>query len=493
MTYDGPPARTRYAPSPTGYLHIGALRTVLFEWLWARHTSGQFLLRIEDTDRNRYVEGAEQQLKDSIRMMGLQWDEGPDVGGPYAPYKQSERLDIYKQYAEQLLASGHLYKCWCSSERLQQVNKEKQARKEPPGYDRHCRALSAEEKVAREASGEPYVVRIAVPLDGETVVNDLIRGPIVFQNALQNDAVMIKSDGFPTYHFAVVVDDHLMKITHAMRGDEWIATSPLHVLLYQFFGWEQPIWVHLPNVLGPDGKKYSKRHGATAVNEFIEKGYLVEALTNCLALVGWGYDETTEIMTRDELIERFDITRISASGGVLNIEKLNKFNGIYIRTLSPAELTDRILPYLQRGEIVGAPATDAERARIEELVPLIQERLVLLSEAPDLLRLFFERPENYDRALLVPKKLDLPTTRNALVSAAEVLSGADDWSVQALETRIRSLTEELGLKVGDFFMALRVATTGSKVSPPLFETMHALGRNETLARLENAIRSLGSD
>jgi glutamyl-tRNA synthetase len=332
-----------------------------------------------------------------------------------------------------------------------------------------------------------------VPLEGETVVQDLVRGPIVFQNALQNDAVMLKSDGFPTYHFAVVVDDHLMKITHAMRGDEWIATSPLHVLLYQFFGWEQPVWVHLPNVLGPDGKKYSKRHGATAVNEFIEKGYLVEALTNCLALVGWGYDETTEIMTRDELIERFDITRISASGGVLNIEKLNKFNGIYIRQLSPAELTDRILPYLQRAGIVGDPPTDAERARIEELVPLIQERLVLLGEAPDLLRLFFDRPEQYDHALLVPKKLDPPTTRNALVAAAEMLSGLDVWTVPTLEAKIRSLTEELGLKVGDFFMALRVATTGSKVSPPLFETLHALGRDETLARLENAIRSLGSD
>ncbi|HEY0605887.1 MAG TPA: glutamate--tRNA ligase [Herpetosiphonaceae bacterium] len=490
MTQTERPARTRFAPSPTGYVHIGSMRTILFEWLWARHTGGQFLLRIEDTDRNRFVEGAEEQLKESIRMMDLQWDEGPDVNGPFAPYKQSERLDIYHKHADELLVKGHLYKCWCTPERLQRVREEQQARKEPPGYDRHCRFLSAEERAAEEASGKPYVVRIAVPLEGETVVNDLIRGPITFQNALQNDLVMIKGDGFPTYHFAVVVDDHEMQITHAMRGDEWIPTSPIHVLLYQFFGWEQPVWVHVPQVLGTSGKKLSKRDGDTAITDYLEKGYLPEAITNFLALIGWGYDETTEIMTRDELIERFDLKKISPSGGVFNIEKLNKFNGIYIRQLSPGELTERILPYLQRDGLVGDPATDEQRAFIEQLVPLIQERLVVLSEAPELLRFFFHAPETYDQALLIPKKLDAATAQNALNASITALRELEDWSIAALETRLRALAEELGLKVGDLFMALRVGATGSKVSPPLFETLHALGRDETLARLERASAAL---
>ncbi|WP_026369700.1 glutamate--tRNA ligase [Kallotenue papyrolyticum] len=490
MTDATRPARTRFAPSPTGFVHIGSLRTVIFNWLWARHTGGQFLLRIEDTDRNRYVPGAEEQLLQSLRMMDLLWDEGPDIGGPHAPYRQSERLPIYHRHAEELLQHGYLYKCWCPPERLKQVNEERMARKEPPGYDRRCRFLSAAERAAEEASGKPYVLRLAVPLEGETVVNDLIRGPIVFQNALQNDAVMIKSDGFPTYHFAVVVDDHLMQITHVLRADEWIATSPLHVLLYQFFGWEQPVWVHVPNVLGPDGKKLSKRHGDTSVTEYLEKGYLPEALFNVLALVGWGPDDNTEILSREELIQRFDIKRIQPSGGIFNLEKLNRFNGIYIRKLTPQQLAERILPYLQQAGLVATPASEAERARVEELVPLIQERLVVLSEAPDQLAPFFVAPESYDRDLLIPKKLDAATTRHALQAAHEALAQLEAWSVPAIEATLRALAEQLGLKVGDFFMALRVAATGRKVSPPLFETLHALGRAETLQRLERAAEAL---
>lgn len=490
MTYRDRPARTRFAPSPTGYVHIGSMRTVLFNWLWARHAGGQFILRIEDTDRNRYVSGAEEQLKESLRMMDLYWDEGPDVGGPFAPYKQSERLEIYHKYANELLAQGYLYKCWCTPERLKQVNQEKQARKEPPGYDRHCRFLSAEERAAEEASGKPYVLRIAVPLEGETVLHDLIRGPIIFQNALQNDAVMIKSDGFPTYHFAAIVDDHEMQITHVMRADEWIATSPLHVLLYQFFGWEQPVWVHLPQVLGPDGKKLSKRHGDTSITDYLEKGYLPEAIINFLALIGWGYDETTEIMTRDELIERFDIRRIAPSGGVFNIEKLNKFNGIYIRRMTPAELSERMLPYLQRAGLISATPSPEERVRIEQLVPLVQERLVVLSDAPEQLRFFFQAPERYDPSLLTPKKLDPATAQNVLSAAEVALRKLDEWSVTALETRLRALAEELGMKVGDLFMILRVAATGSKISPPLFETLQALGRDTTLERINRALATL---
>lgn len=484
------PARTRFAPSPTGYLHIGSLRTALFNWLWARHTGGQFLLRIEDTDRNRFVEGAEDQLKESLRMVDLQWDEGPDVGGPFAPYRQSERLPIYHSLAHELLAKGCLYKCWCSPERLQRVREEKQARKEPPGYDRHCRFLSDAERAELEVSGQTFVLRIAVPLEGETVVDDMIRGPIMFRNALQDDAIMIKSGGFPTYHFAAIVDDHLMEITHVLRADEWIATSPLHVLLYQFFGWEQPVWVHVPNVLGPDGKKLAKRHGDTSITEYLDKGYLPEAIVNFLALIGWGYDETTEIMTRDELIERFDPHKISKSGGVFNIEKLDKFNGIYIRRLTPVQLTERMLPWLQRDGLVATPATPSEIERVTELVPLIQERLVVLSEAPEFLRFFWQAPTGYDAGLLVPKKSDAATACHSLQSAATALTELPSWEAVALDARLRSLAEELELKTGDLFMPLRVAATGSRVSPPLFETLHALGREETLARFERAAVAL---
>ncbi|GIV96316.1 MAG: hypothetical protein KatS3mg057_0973 [Herpetosiphonaceae bacterium] len=296
------PVRTRFAPSPTGYLHIGSMRTVLFNWLFARHHGGQFILRIEDTDRKRYVPGAEEQVVQSIRMIGLDIDEGPEIGGPYGPYRQSERLDIYHKLAAELEAQGYLYRCYCSPERLEQVNRERQARKEPPGYDRLCRRLSPEERAACEADGRAYVLRLAVPLEGETTVPDLIRGDITIRNSTLNDLVMIKSDGYPTYHFAAIVDDHLMQISHVLRGDEWIATAPYHILLYKFFGWEMPVWVHLPQVLGPDGKKLSKRHGDTAINEYLEKGYLPEAIVNFLALIGWSYDETTELMTREELI-----------------------------------------------------------------------------------------------------------------------------------------------------------------------------------------------
>jgi len=322
------------------------------------------------------------------------------------------------------------------------------------------------------------------------VVNDLLRGPITFQNALQNDQVMLKSDGFPTYHFAAIVDDHEMEITHVLRGDEWIATSPLHVLLYEFFGWQQPIWIHLPIVLGSDGKRLSKRHGDTSITDYLDKGYLPEALANFLALIGWGYDETTEIMTRDELIERFDLHKISPSGGAFNLEKLNKFNGIYIRQLSADELATRIIPYLAEAGIIDATPGADERARVEELVPLIQERLVTLNEAPELLRFFFEAPQSYDPQLLVPKKLDPAAARNALQAAATALADVESWTTEALEARLRALADELGMKVGDLFMPVRVAASGSKVSPPLFETLHALGRDETLARVNKALETL---
>ncbi len=425
-------------------------------------------------------------------MMQFDWDEGPDVGGPHAPYTQSERLAIYHPVADDLLARGLAYRCFCSSERLEEVNAAKRASKQPPGYDRHCRALDPAERAARHAAGEPSVVRLQVPLEGETVLHDALRGPIVFNHSHLNDPVILKSDGFPTYALAAIVDDHAMEITHVLRGDEWIPTSPYHVLIYQFMGWEQPVWVHVPQVLGADGKKLSKRHGATAINEFIEQGYLVEALTNCLALVGWGYDETTEIMTRDELIERFSIEHISPNGGVFSHDKLNWFNGQHIRRLTTADLAGRVVPFLQRAGLVADPVTDGELAYVTQLMPLIQERLVVLSEAPEFLQFFFRAPTTYNAADLVPKKLDAAAAQELLHAAERTLTDIADWSEATLETTLRGLSAELGVKTGDLFMALRVAATGSKISPPLFETLHAIGKDETLRRLAAAAGTLNT-
>lgn len=484
------PMRTRFAPSPTGFVHIGSLRTVLYNWLVARRTGGQFLLRVEDTDQKRYVAGAEEQLKASLRMMDFDWDEGPDVDGPYAPYRQSERLPLYQRHAQQLLDAGQAYPCWCTSERLKQVNEEKMARHEPPGYDRHCRFLSPEDRAAEFASGKPHVVRLAVPLEGETTGIDLLRGPITIPNRTLSDPVVLKSDGFPTYHLAAIVDDHEMEITHVLRGDEWIATFPIHILLYRYFDWEQPVWVHLPQVLGPDGKKLSKRHGDTSITDYLERGYLVEAITNCLAMIGWGYDETTEIMSREELVERFTLERVSPSGGTFSIDKLNWYNGIYIRKLSPDDLAGRLVPYLEAAEIVGRPIDADAYAMLRRVTPLIQERLVTLSEAPDLLRFFFQAPQQIDPAELIPKKLDPGAALPALEAARTALGTLSTWDEAALEGVLRPLAAELGLKTGDLFMLLRVATTGSRVSPPLFQTLDALGRDEVLQRIDTASASL---
>lgn len=488
----GGPARTRFAPSPTGFLHIGTMRTALFDWLLARGSGGQFLLRIEDTDRNRYVAGAEEQLKASLRMMGFDWDEGPDVGGPYAPYQQSERLPIYRRYARQLLDAGSLYPCFCTSERLKQVNDEKIARREPPGYDRHCRYLDPAERARLIDAGCSHVLRLAVPIDGETVCVDALRGEIVVANRTLHDPILMKSDGFPTYHLAAIIDDHEMKITHVLRADEWLPTFPIHVLLYTFFGWEQPVWAHMPQVLGPDGKKLSKRHGATSITEFLDQGYLVEAITNCLALIGWGYDETTELMTRDELIERFSLDRVSPSGGVFSIDKLNWFNGQYIRRLSVEDLADRLVRFLQRAGLIADPISPEEYARLVALVPLIHERLVTLGEAPDLLRFFFVAPRALDPAELTPKKSTPQAALAALTAARPVLASLPAWTEAGLETALRALAEALGIKTGDLFMTLRVAATGSKVSPPLFQTLYALGQAETLRRLDTASETLES-
>ncbi|HEY1016553.1 MAG TPA: glutamate--tRNA ligase [Herpetosiphonaceae bacterium] len=490
MTNQLSPARTRFAPSPTGSLHIGGLRTVVFSWLWAKHTGGQFLLRIEDTDRKRYLPESEEQLKRAIRAIGIEWDEGPDVGGPHAPYSQSERLPLYHRHAAELEAKGVAYRSYLTAEEIEAINAQRQADGE--GKLREFRNQPGIDDAARAAAGAPHTLRLALRREGQTVLNDLIRGPIVFDNGAigDPDPVLLKSDGFPTYALAAMVDDHEMGITHVLRADEWIASGYVHVQIYEALGWEQPVWVHVPQVLGPDGKKFSKRHGATGVEEYLAQGFIPEAIVNFLALVGWSYDDKTEIMSIDELIERFDIKRIRPSGGMFDQEKLLHFNGVYLRSMSVEELTGRIAPKLSAAGLVSDPPTAAELARLHQLVPLIQERIKLLNEAPELLEFFFVRPAQYDAALLVPKKTEPAEAHAALQAARAAMEGIAEWSEPALEERLRALADELGLKPGQLFMTLRVAATGRTVSPGLFETLVALGKDETIARIGNAASTL---
>lgn len=490
------PARVRFAPSPTGYLHVGGARTALFDWLLARKTGGQFILRIEDTDRKRYVPDSLDDIKENLRWLGLQWDEGPDVGGPYGPYFQSERLEHYRRAAEELIAKGWAYRCYCTPERLEQSRKERQKRGEPPGYDRRCRFMSDEERAELEAQGMPYVVRLKVPLEGETVVNDLIRGEIRFENKTLEDVVLLKSDGYPTYHLAVVVDDHLMEITHVLRGDEWIPSAPIHVMLYEALGWEQPQWVHLPLILDPSGKgKLSKRkkknpdgtesENMTLVREFREAGYLPEAMFNFIALLGWAYSGDEEIFTPEQAIEKFDLKDIKKSPAVFSYEKLEWMNGVYIRKLSPEELAERIVPFMQKAGL------NVTAEQLVPLVPDIQERIKTLAEAPDMLDFFFRDIETPAPEALIPKKLDAEGTRRALEAARAVLADVE-WEHDAIEAALRQLAKDLGLKAGQLFQPIRIAITGKRVAPPLFTTILHLGRERVLERLDRAIAALAN-
>lgn len=496
------PARVRFAPSPTGYLHLGGLRTALFNWLYARHTGGQFILRIEDTDQKRYNPESLHDLMNGLRWLGLEWDEGPDKGGPYGPYVQSERQTIYSQYAEQLIASGHAYRCYCTAEELDAMREEQRAKGLPQGYDRRHRWISAEERARLEASGLPSVVRLAVPLEGTTVVNDLIRGNIAIENHTILDPVLLKSDGMPTYHFAVVVDDHLMKITHVIRGEEWISSAPLHKLLYDAFGWEMPSLVHLPVILDPSGKgKMSKRKTVVAgkeylalVHEFIEAGYLPEAMFNFLTNVGWNYDPEQEVFTREQAIARFDVKDINPTSAALPYPKLEWLNGLYIRELDAAELQQRLAPYLAKQ--LGLDEDELRKSeRLAKLVPLVQERIKVLTDAWDKVDWAFvpaDAIQYPDPTLLIGKGLDAAQTLSILKEGAKLLREVEPFTSAALEPAFRAAAEAAGVKVGSYFAPFRVAITGRTVSPPLFESMEVLGRDETVARVQNATSAIES-
>jgi glutamyl-tRNA synthetase len=479
------PVRVRIAPSPTGYFHVGSARTALFNWLFARHYGGQFIVRVEDTDRTRYNAEAVPDMIASLHWLGLDFDEGPEVGGAYGPYYQSERLELYHQYAEQLVREGHAYYCYCSPERLAALREQQLARKEDVGYDRHCRHLTAAQRAEYEAQGITPVIRLKVPLEGETRFHDVLYGTITVQNDTLDDLVLLKSDGFPTYHLGVVVDDQLMKISHIMRGDEWLPSVPKHVLLYNAFGWEIPIFAHLPLILAPNGKgKLSKRHGGVEIRYFRQQGYLPEAMVNYLARVGWSYDDKTEIFSRDELIRYFDLSGINNSPARFSYERLESMNAYYIRQLEPDDLARRLVPFLRQESF------DVEAADLVPIVPLIQERIKTLSEAVGWIDFFFRDPIDLDASQLVAKKMIAAESHDALQQARDRLAALPDFDVETIDAALRGLADELGLKVGQLLGIVRVAVSGKTVAPPLFETLSILGRERVLARIDRGIEAL---
>jgi glutamyl-tRNA synthetase len=496
-SHDRPRIRVRFAPSPTGFQHIGGYRTALFDWLLARHTGGKFLLRIEDTDIARTVPGAVEAIIEGFSWLGLDWDEGPIVGGEYGPYFQTQRRELYRAYGAALIEQGFAYPCFCSPERLQRVRVEQQARNEPPRYDRLCRALNADERSRRLREGASYVVRIAVPLEGKTEVEDALRGTVRFENSNLDDAVLLKSNGYPTYHLANVVDDHLMAISHVIRAEEWIPSAPLHVLLYQALGWEPPIFAHVPDVLGRDGRKLSKRHGAVPLLEYRDLGYLPEAVLNYMALLGWSYDDKADVLSRQQLIEAFSLERVGTAGAKYDEERLLWFNGVYIRQLVPTELTQRTLPFLQRPHSQGGLPESVSRpldaAYVERVLRLEQERMKTLAEAPAMTEFFFTRDLAYDPSLLVAKGMDRERTLAGLERSLAILEALDTWEAVAMEPPLRALVQELALKPVQLFTSLRVAVTGRTVSPPLFETMDVLGREVSLTRIHAAVARLAQE
>lgn len=481
--------RVRYAPSPTGATHVGNVRTAIFNWLFARHTGGTFIIRVEDTDQSRKIEGATDVMLEALRWLGLDWDEGPDIGGDYGPYYQSERLQSYQQVADQLVKGDQAYLCYCSAERLTEMREEQQRRSQSPGYDRRCRDMSEEERLEHQRGGVTPVVRFKMPLDGTTVLNDIIHGEISFDNRLVDDYVMLKSDGFPTYHLANVIDDHHMEISHVMRGDDWISSSPRHLQLYNALGWKPPQYAHLPMILASDRSKLSKRHGATSILEFREMGYLPQTMVNFLSLLGWSLDDKTEIFSADELKKHFTIERVSKAGAIFNTEKLNWMNGAHIRQMSENELADALLDYWRRCPPAEIPELP-DNQYLLKMIPLIQERIKELRDAAPLLSFFFKKEPQYESAELVQKGMDANGTKESLNAALAGISELASFNSESIEEMLRPLAKELNVKAGQLFGSLRVATTGLRVAPPLFETMEVLGKERTLVSIQSAIDRL---
>lgn len=468
--------RTRMAPSPTGEMHVGSLATALKNFAFAKKHHGQFVLRIEDTDKNREVENGVQAIQDILKAYGLDCDEGPEIGGPYGPYIQSERLDLYQVKAKELVDQNKAYYCFCTKDRLEKLKEEQLANKQLPRYDKHCRHLTKEEVQQKLDSKTQYVIRLAVPSNETLSFTDLIRGAISFNSDTVDDQVLLKSDGYPTYHLAVVVDDHEMCITHIMRGEEWISSTPKHLLLYQAFGWKPPIYAHMSVFLNPDGKgKMSKRKGDVSAKSFLDKGYLPEAMLNFFMILGWAPEDQREILTLDEYIYEYDPKDQSAKSVAFDLKKLNWMNGVYIRKLGLPELKKRLQPFI---------APDFPMDRMDEILPLVYERLVTLADFDSFTQFFYKEVKPDSTALL--KKATAQLVNEQLQLTAETLQTISNWEIAAIEESIRTLTETKQWKKSQYFMMIRVAVTGETATPPLFETMHVIGKEEIISRLKKA-------
>jgi glutamyl-tRNA synthetase len=481
--------RVRYAPSPTGLQHIGGVRTALFNYFFAKTNGGKFILRVEDTDRERYSDESLQDLYDTLDWLGIKWDEGPVVGGPCGPYIQSERLPIYQEYAKKLVDMGKAYYCYCTPERLEALRQKQIEEKSPvQGYDGHCRNLTEQERAAFEAQGIKPVIRLKVPKEGSTTFHDVLMGDVTRENKdVSPDPVLLKSDGFPTYHLANVIDDHLMGITHIMRAQEWIPSGPLHVLLYEAFGWQVPIYCHLPMVMGNDGHKLSKRHGSTSVRDFRRKGYLPEALLNYVSLVGWSYDGEKEFFSREELEKCFSLEKINKASGIFDYQKLDWFNAQYIRQKSNEELAKLLMPYLKEA----GRLTDADYDKLLAFVPGVRDRLTLLSDVVEMTAFLKDHGEP-EVAILIPKKMDASSTLTALKEVYKLVK-ADLEACKTdddIQQDLCDLAQKLGIKNAGVFNPLRAAVTGLQVSPPPFSCIHLLGNEETYRRIERAINVL---
>ena len=498
MSENPPAPRLRVAPSPTGDPHVGTAYMSLFNLAFARQQGGQFVLRIEDTDRARFRADSEQQVFDTLRWLGLQWDEGPDVGGPYAPYRQSERLDTYRPYVERLLEEGKAYRCWCSPDRLAEMREKQQKLKLPTGYDRLCHGRSREERAALPGFNDTPVVRMLIPDDVEVSFDDLIRGRVSAPKP--DDQVILKADGFPTYHLAVVVDDHEMGITHVVRGEEWISSTPKHILLYRWLGLEPPQFAHMPLLRNTDKSKISKRKNPAArLTWFQEQGYLPEALVNFLALLAYppktGSDgEDIEVFTFEEFSKDFEWRKVNPVGPIFDLKKLEWLNGVYIRELEVGELAARLLPYLEREEILSGNPSLGELARLKSVTELIQTRMALLTEAAALVRPFYLADDELEIADDARAQLK-DDAGEVLAAAIHALGDIDDhrtgvlgsqsgWNAAAIEAALRSaIVDGMGIKPKFAFGPLRTAVSGQRISPPLFESMEILGKTSTLSRL----------
>jgi glutamyl-tRNA synthetase len=469
--------RVRFAPSPTGALHIGSVRTTLYNYFLARQDpDGKLILRIEDTDQERLVPGAIDSIYDGLHWFGIRWDEGPREGGPYAPYVQSERLPLYQARAQELVDKGAAYFCFCTPERLEQMRAAQRARGEITRYDRHCRNIPPAE-AAERAKTERHVIRLKVPEEGTIAIDDLVYGHVEWPLSAIEDQILLKSDGFPTYQLAVVIDDHEMRIDPIIRGEEWLPSTPKHLLVYRAFGWPVPPHAHVPNVLGPDGKKLSKRHGATQVEEFIREGYLPEALVNFLALIGWSPGTEEEIFSMDDLVQRFRIDQVHKAGGKWDRDRLNYFNGLWIRRLSDEELVRRLEPFL--------PA-EWDRALVRQVVPLIKERMATLAEAKEQMAFLFTDRIEHDPSLLVPKRREAHETVTALSRVTVALRYLEPFTAERIEQAIAAVAADTGWSVRDLTIAIRAAVTGRRVGPPLYESIALLGKELTIERLEAA-------